>query len=137
MYIPQSNHERIRNINMLERWFSMIGGGALTTMGLRRGGLRGFLMSLAGGYLAQRGLSGHCEVYRVMGIDTAGQSESYSSYHPAGRAEHDYPVQADQAEGERSPRRKSTRVGTTPGSAEGDRETVEANLQAKSQLRGM
>jgi hypothetical protein len=140
MYAPQPGQQPhgIRNINMLERWFSMIGGGALTTMGLRRGGMRGFLMSLAGGYLAQRGLSGHCEVYRALGINTAPHmGERYAFNDSATHGEHSYDVQADQAEGERSSRQKSTRVGPTPGSAEGDRETVEADLQAKSPTAGL
>jgi hypothetical protein len=129
MYAPQPNQDGIRNVNMLERWLSMIGGGALTTMGLRRGGLRGFLMSLAGGYLAQRGLSGHCSLYRTLGINTLGQSrDSYSFYDPTSRGEHSYDVQATAGQ---SRRRSATTVGPTPGSAEGDRETVEADLRSK------
>jgi hypothetical protein len=128
MYEPQSSH---RNINMLERWFSMIGGGALTTVGLRRGGMLGFLLALGGGYLAQRGLSGHCEVYHALGINTAGDLSQLHGYSHADE-QPQYDTQANQAEGERSTRKKSTRVGHTPGSAEGDRETVEADLRAKS-----
>jgi hypothetical protein len=131
MYAPQPERDSIRNVNMLERWLSMIGGGALTTFGLRKGGLRGLLLSLAGGYLAQRGLTGHCAVYQALGMDTSGQSRQAASFDfSQSRGEHSYDVQADQAEGERN-NRKSTRVGTTPGSAEGDRATVEADLQAK------
>jgi len=129
MYEPLSTSHR--NINMMERWFSMIGGGALTTIGLRRGGMLGFLLALGGGYLAQRGLSGHCEVYHALGVNTAGDLSQLHGY----SGENDqqaYDTQADQAEGERSTRKKSTRVGHTPGSAEGDRETVEADLKTKS-----
>ena len=132
MYVPQSSH---RNINMLERWFSMIGGGALTVAGLRRGGMLGFLLMLGGGYLAQRGLSGHCEIYHALGINTAGDLSQLHGYHAMDESQQ-YDTQADQAEGERSPGKKSTRVGRTPGSAEGDRETVEADLRAKSAARG-
>lgn len=132
MYAPQPERGNIRNVNMLERWFSTIGGGALTTIGLRKGGLRGFLLSLAGGYLAQRGISGHCAVYDAMGVNTSGQrrpaKQQFDFSGP--RGEHSYDMQADQAEGERGGR-TSTRVGPTPGSAEGDRETVEADLQNK------
>jgi hypothetical protein len=136
MYQPQSS---TRNINMLERWFSMIGGGALTTLGLRRGGLRGFMMTLAGGYLAQRGLSGHCEVYQALGVNTAGDLSEMHGYRRMNEGQQ-YDTQADQAEGERSVRKNSTRVGKTPGSAEGDRETVEADLRAqgaKSNAEGL
>jgi hypothetical protein len=139
MYAPQPNQDGVRNVNMLERWLSMIGGGALTTMGLRRGGLRGFLMSLAGGYLAQRGLSGHCSIYRTLGVNTFGQShrDSYSFYDPTSHGEHSYDVQSNQATTGQSRRRSGTTVGPTPGSAEGDRETVEADLRSKSPTTGL
>jgi DUF2892 family protein len=133
MYEPLSTG--YRNINMLERWFSMIGGGALTVAGLRRGGMLGFLLTLGGGYLAQRGLSGHCEVYQALGINTAGDLSQLHGY-SGENDQRDYDTQAGQAEGERSARKKSTRVGHTPGSAEGDREIVEADLRAKSAARG-
>jgi hypothetical protein len=147
MYAPHANQPSSRNVNMLERWFSMIGGGALTTLGLRSGGLRGLLLSLLGGYLAQRGLTGHCAVYEALGMNTSGAGASnHTVYNPVASAkqneasnplpawpnQRDYGQQADQAEGERSPgRNPSTRVGPTPGSAEGDRATVEADLAAK------
>jgi hypothetical protein len=139
MYAPQPNQDGVRNVNMLERWLSMIGGGAITTMGLRRGGLRGFLMTLAGGYLAQRGLSGHCEVYRALGVNTFGQSgrESYSFYDPTSRGEHSFDVQASQSTTTPSRRRSGTTVGPTPGQAEGDRDTVEADLRSKSPTTGL
>lgn len=133
MYVPQSSH---RNINMLERWFSMIGGGALTTVGLRRGGMLGFLLALTGGYLAQRGLSGHCEIYHALGINTAGDLSQMHGYGGENNQQ-EYDTQADQAEGKRSPDKNSARVGPTPGSAEGDRETVEADLRPKSAARGL
>jgi hypothetical protein len=139
MYAPQPNQDGVRNVNMLERWLSMIGGGALTTMGLRRSGLRGFLMTLVGGYLAQRGLSGHCSIYRALGINTLGQSQrdSYSFYDPTSRGEHSFDVQANQPTTGQSRRRSATTVGPTPGSAEGDRETVEADLRSKSPTTGL
>jgi hypothetical protein len=127
MYEPLSTG--YRNINMLERWFSMIGGGALTVAGLRRGGMLGFLLTLGGGYLAQRGLSGHCEVYHALGVNTAGD---LSQLHGYSHTDESYDTQADQAEGERSTKKKSTRVGHTPGSADGDREKVAAYLKEKS-----
>jgi len=136
MYMPQPNPDEIRNINMMERWLSMIGGGALTTMGLRRRDFRGFLMTLAGGYLIQRGLSGHDTLYHALGINTMGYAGRPYSQHRSDD-EVRYKFQADQAEGERSARQQSTRVGPTPGSAEGDRETVEADLQSKSPASGI
>ena len=133
MYEPMSNG--YRNVNMLERWLSMVGGGALATAGLRRGGIMGLLLTLGGGYLAQRGLSGHCSLYQALGVNTAGDLSALHGYQPADESL-PYDTQADQAEGERSESKKSTRVGRTPGSAEGDRETVEADLRAKSKATG-
>jgi hypothetical protein len=46
-----------------------------------------------------------------------------------------YPVGADQAEGERN-EQTSTKVGRTPGQAEGDRETVEESLRNKERKQG-
>jgi hypothetical protein len=45
-----------------------------------------------------------------------------------------YPVPADQAEGERN-QEKSSKVGHTPGQAEGERETVEQSLRDKERNR--
>jgi uncharacterized membrane protein len=56
------------NISSDERTLSMVGGGALALYGLSA---RSPLLALVGGYLAYRGLSGHCAVYKAMGIDTA------------------------------------------------------------------
>jgi hypothetical protein len=138
MYIPESNPEGVRNINMMERWLSMIAGGAFITWGLRHSGLRGLWMTLLGGYMAQRGLSGHCEVFRALGFNTAGDLSRMHGYsNNTTQQEPQYGMQANQAEGERKPRRKSARVGTTPGPAKGDRETVEQDLQSKSQASGL
>lgn len=41
--------------NEIERWASVIGGGALVLMGLKQGSLRGALMALAGGGLMYQG----------------------------------------------------------------------------------
>lgn len=43
-------------------------------LGLRRKSLPGLGLSLAGGALVQRGLTGHCALYETFGIDTAGYS---------------------------------------------------------------
>jgi uncharacterized membrane protein len=51
----QPNLANQQDSGNLERWASLIGGGALVLYGLSRGSLRGALMALAGGGLAYRG----------------------------------------------------------------------------------
>src|SRR5262245_23628119 len=60
------------NVGDIERWASVLGGGALTAYGLSRGSLSGLALALVGGGLAYRGLSGHCPVYGTLGLSTAG-----------------------------------------------------------------
>jgi uncharacterized membrane protein len=59
------------NVSDLERWASLLGGGALTAYGLARRDLPGLLISLLGGAFAYRGLSGHCPAYGALGFSTA------------------------------------------------------------------
>ena len=114
MVAPRPYQTTTRNVNMMERWFSMIGGGALLTSGLRRGGVPGLILTLIGGYFAQRGLTGHCAIYESLGLSTA----------PS------IPYTVDKHEPIQPSKTGSTRAGKTPGSAEGERSTVEADLSA-------
>jgi len=59
------------NVGQVERWASMLGGGALAVYGLTRGSLGGIALALAGAALVQRGYSGHCNLYQAAGINTA------------------------------------------------------------------
>lgn len=59
------------NVGEAERWLSAIGGGALTTLGFRRGSWPGALLAALGGALVWRGVSGHCSVYNALGVSTA------------------------------------------------------------------
>lgn len=59
------------NVGKVERWASLIGGGALALDGLRRGGGGGVLTALIGGALVYRGATGHCPVYGSLGVSTA------------------------------------------------------------------
>lgn len=77
---PQSTHpaerplqaERPVNVGDLERWLSVLGGGALALCTLRRS--LGSLVLLAGaGALLSRGLTGHCALYQTMGVSTVSQ----------------------------------------------------------------
>jgi len=70
----RQRQESVRvNVSEAERWLSLVGGGLLALDGLRRGTLGGFLQVLAGGALVQRGLTGHCSVYRALALDTSDQ----------------------------------------------------------------
>lgn len=49
----------------IERWASLIGGGALVLMGLRQASLRGVLTALAGGGLIYQGATKHSTIEQV------------------------------------------------------------------------
>ena len=59
------------NVGKPERVVSALTGGALIAYGLNRKDMTGILLSLLGGGLALRGATGHCEVYKKLGIDSA------------------------------------------------------------------
>jgi uncharacterized membrane protein len=59
------------NISQDERAWSMLGGSTLVGYGLSRRSTGGVALALLGGYLAYRGLSGHCALYQAMGMNTA------------------------------------------------------------------
>jgi uncharacterized membrane protein len=59
------------NLGQMERWASLLGGGALVVRGLSRGGAGGIATALLGGALVQRGATGHCPVYGALGLDSS------------------------------------------------------------------
>lgn len=59
------------NVSRPERLASVAGGGLLAAAALKRGGLGGALLGLAGAALVQRGVTGHCAVYGTLGLSTA------------------------------------------------------------------
>ena len=59
------------NVGTVERFASIIGGGALLFYGLFRRSWGGALMAFGGGSLLLRGLSGKSPVYQALGISTA------------------------------------------------------------------
>ena len=70
--------ERIRqgrNISEAERWVSMAAGAGLALYGLTRGRAGGWVLAGLGGLLVQRGASGHCHTYQLLGLNTAGTGE--------------------------------------------------------------
>jgi uncharacterized membrane protein len=63
---------RTVNVGDGERLASAVGGVALALYGLGRRSLGGIALATLGGLLAYRGLSGHCDAYEALGVDTTG-----------------------------------------------------------------
>jgi uncharacterized membrane protein len=63
-----------RNVGDLERVLSAVGGGALALLALRRRGLSGLALGVAGTELLRRGATGHCRVYEALGVSTANRN---------------------------------------------------------------
>jgi hypothetical protein len=61
------------NVGMPERIASVGAGAMLALFGMRRGGFTGALVTLTGGSLLMRGVTGHCPAYGALGINTAEQ----------------------------------------------------------------
>lgn len=61
-----------RNINHAERWMSVATGAALAAYGVARLRRGGWALAGLGAMLLHRGYSGHCHVYRALGVNTAG-----------------------------------------------------------------
>ncbi|HEV8584109.1 MAG TPA: SRPBCC family protein [Methylomirabilota bacterium] len=64
--------ERAVNVGESERIVSAIAGGILAAWGLSRTSLPGLLVAGVGAALGYRGISGHCDAYAKLGIDTGG-----------------------------------------------------------------
>lgn len=76
---PRRAQRQPINLNQEERWLSSFSGGALAIYGLRQGGLSGVLLTVAGGGLLYRGLSGHCAVYEALNINAAASPAARAS----------------------------------------------------------
>lgn len=61
-----------RNISDSERWISMAAGAGLTAYGMGKGRLPGWALAGLGVLLFRRGMTGHCDTYRMLGLNTAG-----------------------------------------------------------------
>src|SRR5262245_3039444 len=72
-------HYRPINVGDNERLISAVGGGALAIYGLKRGGLGGLLMTLAGGGVIYRGATGHCKIYKALSVSTAKRKGLHAS----------------------------------------------------------
>jgi uncharacterized membrane protein len=60
-----------QNVSQPERIGSVIAGAGLVLFGISRRSLGGVLLGLLGGALIHRGTTGHCEMYKQLGINSA------------------------------------------------------------------
>jgi uncharacterized membrane protein len=67
-YTPR--YKEVSNVNEVERWASLIGGGTLVAFGLMRRKWDGYLMAAIGGGLVAHGATPHSTVYRMLGVHT-------------------------------------------------------------------
>ena len=66
------DYARAVNVGTGERIGSVAVGVALAALGFSRRSLGGLALAVAGGFVAYRGLSGHCQLYSALGVDTLG-----------------------------------------------------------------
>src|SRR5688500_3048839 len=59
------------NVHAIERWASILGGVALAASGFRKSPASCTLRMLAGASLVHRGVTGQCEMYRILGVRSA------------------------------------------------------------------
>jgi uncharacterized membrane protein len=59
------------NVGQIERWISLVAGTVLAVDGFRRQTVSGIMEGLMGSSLLYRGLTGHCHLYGLLGVDTA------------------------------------------------------------------
>jgi uncharacterized membrane protein len=87
------------NVNSTERTASAVVGGALLLIAASRRSLdaRTALAALAGGALMHRGLTGHCQVYGALGVNSAGGSAGHY-LHREQRLERGAPEHANEVE---------------------------------------
>jgi uncharacterized membrane protein len=64
-----------RNISDAERWLSMAAGIGLAAYGASRRKASGWALAGLGGLLFRRGATAHCDVYEMLGMNTAGTGQ--------------------------------------------------------------
>jgi uncharacterized membrane protein len=64
------------NVGRIERWLSLVAGGALAVYAIRRRTAARGMAALAGAELIYRGATGHCHLYQALGI-THGDAHAF------------------------------------------------------------
>ncbi len=72
------------NVGRVERWLSLVAGGALAAYGLKQRNRTGAAAAAAGAALLYRGATGHCALYDAAGIDTAGIATARNGHAASG-----------------------------------------------------
>jgi uncharacterized membrane protein len=90
MNMGNGDKERMSTVNVsnLERWVSLIGGAALSLFALLRKGKFRAVLALIGGYLLQRGASGHDPIYQKVGLNTGVKTNPEAVSVPHQQGEH-------------------------------------------------
>lgn len=78
----------VRNISDAERWGSVAAGVGLALYGVSLRSAGGLLMAGIGALLLRRGVSGHCDTYRVLGVSTVGTGSDSRQALAGGRGVH-------------------------------------------------
>jgi uncharacterized membrane protein len=68
------------NVGRVERWASGVAGGLLAIHGLKRGSFGGLALPVLGGGLIYRGVTGHCQVYQSLGVDTTELDQHHAAH---------------------------------------------------------
>ena len=69
------------NVGEVERWASAIGGTLLVAHGVRKGTFGGLALAMLGGSLVYRGVTGHCQAYCALNIDTSDKHQAAPTDH--------------------------------------------------------
>ena len=75
MAVVATNYEERLNVGRVERWLSMVAGGALAAYAFKRRDAPGGAVAIAGAALLYRGATGHCDIYQALGINHADQMD--------------------------------------------------------------
>lgn len=74
--MPDTERADTQNVGELERVASALGGAVLLGYGVARPSALSTLLAVGGALLVERALTGRCNLYRTLGIDTRNHGEA-------------------------------------------------------------
>lgn len=86
------------NVAPSERAISAVGGAILAGYGLSRGTLGGLALALVGGSFLYRGVTGNCQLYSALGVDSAHEGHALFGRHKGVKVQEIYTVNKPPAE---------------------------------------